>query len=132
MRRSQIEAIWQGTASAVDLGVSDSGELRLVSALLDKHLNPRKVYLLRLPLTAGYFTRRNYRTLRSFSMPQRVTAHELFQHHSEGWPSDFFTQLAVALDVPRAELEVPLGIGGPLLMAAALHLPPAKTLRYLR
>ncbi len=65
-------------------------------------------------------------------MPQRVTAQELFQHHSEGWPTNFFTQLAVALDVPRHALEVPLGIGGPLLMAAALHLPPAKTLRYLR
>jgi hypothetical protein len=65
-------------------------------------------------------------------MPSRVTAHEMFVHHSEGWPRDFFRQMAVALDVPKAFFDVPLGIGGPLLMAAAMRVPPREAVRYLR
>jgi len=34
--------------------------------------------------------------------------------------------------VPRKDLDVPLGIGGPLLTAAALKLSPKQALRYLR
>ena len=50
-------------------------------------------------LSNCFFTSRNYRTLRSFTMPSQVTAREVFRHHSDGWPRDFFTQLAVVLDV---------------------------------
>ena len=56
----------------------------------------------------------------------------MIAHHTEGWPIDFFKQLAVVLDVTRKDLDVPLGIGGPLLMAAALKLSPKQALRYLR
>ena len=132
VRRDWVEALWRGRQRATDRkGVGD-GELRLVSVLCDRQLLPQKIYLLRLPLTDGVFTRQNYRVLRSFSMPSRVTAHELFNHHSAGWPDDFFRQLAVALDVPRADLDVPLGIGGPLLMAAALRVGPTQAVRFLR
>src|SRR5207249_12157148 len=34
-------------------------------------------------LTEGYFTRRNYRALRSFTMPSRVTVQEAFHHHRD-------------------------------------------------
>ena len=132
IRRRRVEALWQGRLSVDALNGADPTELRLVSVLSDDRLVPRKIFLLRLPLTGGYFTRANYRTLRSFSMPSRVTAHEMFVHHSGGWPSDFFPQLAVALDVPKAFLDVPLGIGGPLLMAAAMRVPPREAVRYLR
>lgn len=132
IRRAQIEALWQGRLSADALNGPDPSELRLASVLCDARLVPRKIFLLRLPLTAGYFTRANYRTLRSFSMPSCVTAHEMFVHHSDGWPTDFFPQLAVAMDVPKAFLDVPLGIGGPLLMAAAMRVPPRDAVRYLK
>jgi hypothetical protein len=132
IRRADVEALWQGRLGADALHGPDLHELRLASVLCDSRLVPKKIYLLRLPLTAGRFTRGNYRTLRSFSMPSRVTAHEMFVHHSEGWPSDFFQQMAVALDVPTAFLDVPLGIGGPLLMAAAMRVPPREAVRYLR
>ncbi len=132
VRRAWVEALWRGEARAAALGCGTAGELRLVSVLCDDRLLPEKIYLLRLPLTGGIFTRENYRTLRSFSMPSRVTARELFHHHTGGWPNDFFRQLAVALDVPRAALDVPLGIGGPLLMAAALRVPPRQAVRFLR
>lgn len=131
-RRAAIEALWQGRRRAHDLGCEQLNELKLVSVLCDDRLVPEKIYLLRLPLCDGRFTRANYRTLRSFSLPSLVTARELYQHHIEGWPRDFYVQLAVALDVPRAHLGVPLGIGGPLMMAAALRLPPKKAIRYLR
>ena len=132
VRRDWVEALWHGRPRAADLGCGRADELRLVSVLCDGRLLPEKIYLLRLPLTDGVFTRRNYRVLRTFSMPSRVTARELTAHHTAGWPRDFFLQLAVALDVPRSFLDVPLGIGGPLLMAAALRVPPKQAVRYLR
>jgi hypothetical protein len=132
VRRSWVEALWRGRRCVRRHDGSYATELRLISVLSDHRLLPQKIYLLRLSLTGGRFLRENRRALRSFSMPTRVTAREVFQHHSEGWPHDFFKQLAVALDVPRAFLDVPLGIGGPLLMAAALRVPPRQAARYLR
>lgn len=53
--------------------------------------------------------------LQAFARPECVTPREAVRHHTEGWPPDFFRQLAVALDVPVARLDVPLGVGGPLV-----------------
>ena len=124
--REHVEAIWRGQASAAELARGALTELRLVSVLCDRRLLPRRIYLLRMSLTDGWFTRSNFRALRSHAMPSRVTAQEMFLHHGEGWPRDFFTQLAVALDVPRARLDVPFGIGGPPLVAAALRGSPPR------
>jgi len=131
-RRTWVEALRRGKRRVRAPGGGSASELRLVSVLCCERLLPQKIYLLRLPLTGGRFTRASRRALRSFSMPSHVTAREVFHHHSDGWPRDFFAQLAVALDVPRSFLDVPLGIGGPLLMAAALRLPPRQAARYLR
>ena len=132
VRREQIEAFWRGRSRVTDLGCNDLRELRLVSVVCDRRLVPQRIYLLRIGLTDGYFTRGNYRTLRRFTLREHVTLREAFQHHSEGWPIDFFTQLAVALDVPRAMLDIPFGVGGPLLIAAALRISPKHAMRYLR
>lgn len=132
IRRSRVEALWRGEIAAAELGCEDQCELRLVSVLCDDQLLPQKIYLLRLPLSDGRFTKENYLTLRIFSMPDCVTPREVIQHHIGGWPVDFFPQLAVAMDVPRRDLNVPLGIGGPLLMAAALKVSPKQAVRFLR
>jgi hypothetical protein len=132
IHREHVEAIWRGRARASDFGCADLTELRLISVVCGARMLPKRVFLLRLALTDGYFTRQDFRALRSFTQPNHVTAQEAFHHHSEGWPHDFFTQLAVALDVPRAMLEVPFGIGGPLLIAAALRISPKSAARYLR
>lgn len=132
VRKARVEALWRGRLGAQALGCSEKNELRLVSVLCDDRLLPRKIYLLRLPLSDGRFTRESYLTLRIFSMPDCVTPAEVIQHHTDGWPRNFFGQLAVALDVPRSHLEVPVGIGGPLLMAAALKVTPRQAMRYLR
>ena len=132
IHREHVEAIWRGQVHAAEFGCADRTELRLISVMCDQRLLPERVFLLRMALTDGYFTRRNYRALRTFAMPSQVTAREMFQHHSEGWPSDFFTQMAVALDVPRSMLNVPFGIGGPLLVAAALRVSPRVAVRFLK
>jgi hypothetical protein len=67
-----------------------------------------------------------------FTRPDCVTTDELVHHHTGGWPPDFFRQLAVAMDVPVAALAVPLGVGGPLLLATAMRLSLHQALRYLR
>lgn len=132
VRRSRVERLWQGEAGVASFGSDSRQELRLVSVLCDNRLLPQKIFLLRLPLTEGRFNRENYLTLQIFTRRDCVTPREVIAHHTAGWPSDFFQQLAVALDVPTADLNVPLGIGGPLLMAAALKLSPRQALRYLR
>ena len=130
--QARVRGLWEGNLKADALGCPASNELRLVSVVCDNHLLPRKVYLLRLPLCEGIFTPESRLTLHLFSQPDCVTPGELAQHHTEGWPTDFFPQLAVALDVSVASLEVPLGVGGPLFMAAALRVTPRQALRYLR
>jgi hypothetical protein len=133
-RASQVgvQRLWEGCRRAAALGCSGANELHLVSVLCDEDLLPTKVYVLRLPLTDGWFTAENRLILQLFAMPDCVTPGEMLQHHTEGWPADFFRQLAVALDVPLASLQVPLGVGGPLFTAAAMRVTPQQALRYLR
>ena len=101
-----------------------------MSVVCDDDLIPESVYLLRLPLTGGNFTFEDYLVLKAFVSPDCVTPAEAARHHTEGWPADFFRQLAVALDVPVAGLNVPLGVGGPLL-SVALRGTPLRALRQL-
>jgi hypothetical protein len=130
--QASVRNLWEGKVGADALGCPAGGELRLVSVVCDDDLLPQRMYLLRLPLSGGLFTPESRLTLYAFSRPDCVTPGELKQHHTEGWPTDFFQQLAVALDVPAAGLDVPLGIGGPLFLAAALRLTPRQALRHLR
>jgi hypothetical protein len=129
--QAAVQGLWEGRLRADALGGAPGNELRLVSVVCDEQLQPRKCFVLRLPLTAGRFLEENYLTLRIFARPDCVTHQELFEHHTAGWPDDFFQQLAVALDVPVARLHVPLAIGGPLFLAAAMRVTPREALRYL-
>lgn len=131
-RKSAIEALWEGTCRADVFGLEPGSELRLVSVVCNRRLIPQKIYLLRLPLTQGQFTQENYLTLQIFTMPDCVTPQEVARHHGGGWPPDLLRQLAVAADVPLAGLQVPVRIGGPLLLAAALRVTPDEALRYLK
>ena len=130
--RETVYDVWEGRRSVQRLCPSLQTELRLVTLVCGQRLNPKKIYLMRLPLIEGQFTVESYLTLQMFSQPEHVTAKEAFDHHTTGWPRDFFTQLAVVMDVPRNTLEVPIGIGGPLFLAAALRISPQQAVRYLR
>ena len=131
-RHRAVKALWQGRLRADALGCPAGNELRLVSVACDDDLLPEKVYLLRLPLAEGLFTEESRLTLHLFSRPDCVSPEELARHHTGGWPGDFFRQLAVALDVPLASLDVPFGVGGPLFLAAALRVTPREAVRHLR
>lgn len=130
--RVLVESLWNGDIPADLLGSESLTELRLVSVISDKKLRPKKIFLLRVPLSNGEFRKENYLTLKIFSRSDCVTPREVINHHTEGWPKDFFPQLAVALDVTRRDLDVPLGVGGPLLTAAAMSVTPKQAMRYLK
>jgi hypothetical protein len=130
--QSAVRQLWEGRRRAAELGCAEGRDLRLVSVVCDDDLLPKRLFLLRLPLTGGLFTLEDRLTLYLFSQPDCVPPDELVRHHSGGWPADFFHQLAVALDVPRAQVELPLGVGGPLLLAAALGVTPREALRHIR
>ena len=130
--QTAIRSLWDGRLQTPALGCPAGNELRLVSVVCDDDLQPRKLFLLRLPLASGLFDLQSRLTLELFGCPDCVTPGELARHHTQGWPADFFTQLAVALDVPVARLKVPLGVGGPLFLAAKLHVSPREAVRHLR
>jgi hypothetical protein len=132
VKKALVQGLWEGSRHVEELGHGGADELRLVSVVCDKHLIPQRVYLLRLPLTSGKFTEENYLTLQIFTMPDCVTPQEVARHHGGGWPADLLRQLAVAADVPLHLLQVPVRIGGPLLLAAALKVTPTEALRYLK
>lgn len=129
---TDVRRLWTGKLRADALGCPNGNELRVVSVVCDADLLPKRVYLLRLPLESGQFTLVSRLTLRAFARPDCVTTRELVHHHTEGWPPDFFRQLAVALDVPLKRLGVPFGIGGPLMIAAAKRVSPREAARYLQ
>jgi len=130
--QAAVRGLWDGKRRAEALGCPPGAELRLVSVVCDDALVPRKVFLLRLPLHGGAFTDEARLTLRLFARPDCVAPAELARHHTGGWPADFYRQLAVALDVPVKGLDVPLGVGGPLLLAAAAGVTPERAVRRLR
>lgn len=130
--QKRLAGLWDGRVRAADLGSPARTELRLVSVLCNDALQPRTVYLLRVPLTDGVFSHESYLTLQIFTMRDCVTPREVVQHHGAGWPADLLRQLAVVLDVPLASLEVPVRVGGPLLVAAAMGVDPRQTVQFLR
>ena len=129
--QAAVRGLYDGRLGAESLGCPAGGELKIVSVVCDDRLLPQSLYVLRLPLRAGRFTEECRLTLYAFSRPDCVTHAELVRHHADGWPADFFGQLAVAMDVPAASIPVPLTIGGPLFVAAARRLSPRQALHYL-
>jgi hypothetical protein len=125
--QAAVQDLWHGRRRAHSHGHAPVTEMRLVTVVCDDALLPTKLFLLRLPLTDGWFTQENRLSLQVTFRPECVTADEAFRHHTTGWPSDFFQQLAIVLDVPLTSLQVPLGVGGPLLTAAAMR---GQALRY--
>jgi hypothetical protein len=124
--------LWEGRCGAEAIGGYLPHELRVVTVVCNKRLLPTKIYLLRLPLNDGLFTKASYFTLRMFMRSECMTLTEMTDHHTDGWPPTLVQQLAVALDVPRAALNVPIEVGGPLLLAAGMRVSPTKAANYLR
>ncbi len=116
---SPVEDVWAGRRTADALGYPIGNELRLVTVVCnDEDLQPRKCFFLRAKLEDGQITDESrFDAYDSMTEHARGTYDILADDHQlDGWPEDWHRQLAVALDVPVAELRR-IGIGGPLLMA---------------
>ncbi|HEX4611685.1 MAG TPA: hypothetical protein VH092_26045 [Urbifossiella sp.] len=117
-RQTAIRSLLAGRVGAEVFQTGDTRELKLVSVVCDDALLPRRISLLRMPLTDGRFTDGDELVLRAFARPDCVTPDEAVRHHLTGWPRDLIRQMAVALDVPAAGLDALLDVGGPVLAAA--------------
>ena len=114
-----VEDVWNGRRDVEVLGHPIGNELRLVTVVCnDEDLVPRKCFFLRAKLEGGRITNASrFDAYDSMTEHSRGTYDILAEDHQlDGWPDDWYQQLAVALDVPVGELRR-VGIGGPLLMA---------------
>lgn len=119
----QFERIWHGDACVDELEsdglpVQLDKQLRLLTVLGDRDWHPIVTFLMRTRLSEGRLLVADryhlYRTLAG----RGKTGHEgaLVKHHLSGWPADWQSQLAVAMDCPAADF-TRVSIGGPLVMA---------------
>lgn len=117
--RSVVEDVWRGKESVAALGFATGDQLRIASVLCDEEsLAPKVIFFLRTELEGGRITEGS-----RFEAYEAMTKHHRRRYDSEaayhqlaGWPRDWQSQLAVALDVPAVQLRR-IGVGGPLLMA---------------
>lgn len=127
--RQAVHEILCGRVCALAFDPGMGRELRLVTAVCGDDLTPRGVFLLRVPLTDGVLTPEDRLVLRAFVEPECVTEAEAVRHHLTGWPRDLIRQLAVVMDVPAADVEATLDIGGPALAAAVTGVSIGRVVR---
>jgi len=127
----KLERIWSGVRSASQLGISLKDELRIVSVVHDGDFRPKVTYFLRLDLEDGWVTDDSrFRALEAVEESNRGNLeHPAVAHQLGRWPRDWRTQVAVALDVPAAEVNN-IGIGGLLPLADVLGIPVRSLLGY--
>lgn len=93
-------------------------EFRLLTVLSDQDWQPLVTFLLRARIRDNRLLIADryhlYRTLSSGG--NREPELDLVRHHLTGWPEDWQSQIAVAMDVPAAAFKQ-VSIGGPLVMA---------------
>ncbi|MFG0333493.1 MAG: hypothetical protein ACF8TS_09040 [Maioricimonas sp. JB049] len=126
-----VEAVWDGEAAVSSLPVPLDDELRLAFVLCDADQQPAMTFFLRLKVTNDAIDRDS-----RMAALRALTEHQGRRYDSadaryqlEGWPTDWRTQLAVALDVPAREFRR-LGIGGPLLMSELWGVPVEQIVAY--
>lgn len=129
--RQLVEALWHGDCTVAEMGVPINQTLRLITVLSDDDLLPIVVYFIRLDIEDGAITEDS--RVDAFeamtTRNRRRYDHSAAQRQFLGWPANWQTQLAVALDVPANDLNK-LGVGGPLLLADLWGVPLEKVLSY--
>ncbi|MEW4531410.1 hypothetical protein [Maioricimonas sp. JC845] len=126
-----VEAVWAGEEPVSSLPVPIGGELRLAFVLCDADQQPAMTFFLRLQVCDDAIDRDS-----RIAALRALTEHQGRRYDSpdaryqlEGWPTDWRTQLAVALDVPARQFRR-LGIGGPLLMSELWGVPVEQIVAY--
>ncbi|HUG93470.1 MAG TPA: hypothetical protein VML55_21705 [Planctomycetaceae bacterium] len=129
--REAVEGLWRNEHAAGVLDLPLGGELRLVTVLVDENLLPVVCYFARFRLRGGLITAESKHEAYDAmtARHQRRYDHPAAQRQFAGWPGDWQRQLAVALDVPAAQLRK-LGLGGPLLMSDLWGIPIDRVVQY--
>ena len=121
---SMVEGFWCGSRTARDFKYPLASELRVVTALCDRTLEPRILFFLRLELTDGVIAAHSrqlaYQSVRTPNQDsERILRNYALAYQANGWPQNWPHQLAVALDTPVRNLRR-VAIGGPLPVADLL------------
>lgn len=129
--REAMERFWDRRCGPEELGCDLEDELRLISVLSDRHLQPVVCYFVRLKVRNGRITSESkVEAFEAMSQQQRRRYdHPSARRQFAGWPPDWQRQLAVALDVPARQINK-LGLGGPLLMSELWGVPLEKVIAY--
>lgn len=131
IRRSAVEAVWSDARPVASLGLRLADDLRVVTVVCDPDLHPRICFFLRVDLEDGRITDDSrLRAHEAVEVSNRGELdHPAVAHQLGRWPSDWRRQLAVALDVPVAEVNN-IGIGGLLPLADVLGIPMPRLMGY--
>ena len=129
--REIVEGLWRDRHTAGLLDVPLGNELRLITVLVDENLLPVVCYFACFRLKHGLITAESRHEAYDAmtARHQRRYDHPAAQKQFTGWPPDWQRQLAVALDVPAAQLKK-LGLGGPLLMSDLWGIPIDRVVQY--
>ena len=131
-----FERIWLDSASVADLNSDGSpvkvdSQLRVLTVLSDANWKPQITFLLRATLRDGRLLVAEryqlYRTLTGRDGGEVEAA--LVRRQLSGWPHDWQSQLAVAMDVPAREF-AKVSIGGPLVMADLWEMSLSSILKH--
>ena len=119
VEREAVEEVWEGVSTADSLPNRVGEELRILSVLCDEEeLQPQTCFFVKADLQDGQITAESrseaYDAMSAHQ--QQPDEQALPASQFAGWPVDWQTQLAVALDVPAIRFRQ-VGVGGPLLMA---------------
>lgn len=129
--REAVEDLWSGRATAETLHCNVEESFRLVTVMCNDDLIPVVTYFARLDLHEGRITDES--KIEAFeamtTRHRRRYDNPSAQRQFRGWPADWQRQLAVALDIPVAQLKR-IGIGGPLLMSEIWGVPLEKVITY--
>ncbi len=126
----QIEALWADELPTWELHLDLGGELRLITVVRDEDMNPKICFFARIELHGGRLEPESRRrACRLLGRRMHVSQSPEMRRHFAGWPSDWVTQLAVALDAPPESI-ARVGLGGPLLMSTVWGVSMNKVLEY--
>lgn len=132
--RATIERIWSGHRPANRLRCPLGDNLRIVTALCDENLIPQVIFLLRLGLSDGRVTdaarQLAYMTVTSVMAKNGEDSEKsAFEYQVAGWPEDWQSQLAIALDTPVSALDR-IAIGGPLPVSDLMGVSVKDSLQF--
>ena len=128
--RMPVEAarrVWRGQESVWQNGWAVDEEFRLLTMVCDERLRPRLTYFFRLRLENGWSTDATRaaaaEAVAAGNIPDLCHPAVRRQFDPEAWPADLRRQVAVALDIPAADIRDNVGVGGPLPLADLHGLP---------